>query len=76
MRLKDGKSCLRKSNGAMEHIIKRLQGQIRTIKMFLGHALCEKVDMSPDMWHWFVDRAADTLNRCKVGEDAVPRTKG
>ena len=39
--------------------------------MFLGHTLGEEFDIASDLWHWSVERAADTYNRCKIGGDEV-----
>ena len=54
-----------KSSGAIENALKRLQGQVRTIKMALQEAVDGTICEDPDVWQWFVEFAADMFNRYK-----------
>lgn len=63
------------SNGAVENAIRRLQGQVRTLKLPTEHHLAENTDVKPHVWHWMVEYAADTFNRYNVSEDGIIEEK-
>ena len=67
------------SNGAVENAIRRVQGQIRIVKIATEEAKGKKIPADPAVWQWLVEHCADTFNRYRVGTDgATPykRIKG
>ena len=64
------------SNGAVEDAIKRLQGQIMAVQSSLEHSFGEKIEVISDVWHWMIERVADTFNRRRIGVDGVTPYKG
>ena len=51
------------SNGAVENAIKRLQGQLGTLKLVAGGHMKRGLDIEPNVWHWMVEFVADTCGR-------------
>lgn len=68
-----------KSNGAVENAIKRTQGQVRTLILFLEESTGKSIDIDLNIWQWLVECAADIFYRYEIGHDglaAYKRAKG
>jgi hypothetical protein len=57
------------SNGAVENAIKRVQGQIRTVRDALESRIGERVKGGDNVFTWLVRNAAASMNRYQVGSD-------
>lgn len=63
------------SNGAIERVIKRVQGQMRTIRFALQDSAGEQISEEPDLWQLPIEFAADIFNRFKIGSVGVTPCK-
>jgi hypothetical protein len=57
------------SNGAVENTIKRVQGQIRTVRDALESRIGEIIKGEDNVFTWLVRNAAASMNRYQVGSD-------
>lgn len=64
------------SNGAIQSILKQVQGQIRTLRLAFEGKIVRKLKGDDDAGPRFIEYAADTFNRFKVGEDGLTTFKG
>lgn len=51
-----------KANGAIECAIKRLQGQVRTVRVAMEEAIGRSISADPQLWQWLVECCVDTFN--------------
>ena len=64
-----------KSNGAVENASKRVQGQMRTLRLAIEESTGRNIDIDLNIWQWLAECAADTCNRHKVGHDGLTAYK-
>ena len=57
------------SNGAIENAIKRIQGQIRTVRDALESRIGERIRGDDNVFTWLVRNAAASMNRYQIGSD-------
>jgi hypothetical protein len=57
------------SNGAVENAVKRVQGQVRTMRDALESRIGERIKGEDNVFTWMVRHAAASMNRYQVGED-------
>ena len=57
------------SNGRVEGAIRRLKGQIRTIKDYLEHMIKAEIPSDSCVLQWLVKWAATSISRFAVGKD-------
>ena len=68
-----------KSNGRAENAVRRVEEQVRTMKLALESAIRTELDVHHPVFAWLVEHAADVLVKCAVGRDGrtpYERTKG
>ena len=58
-----------KSNGRAEGTVRRLEEQVRTMKLALDAALGIELEVLHPVFEWLVEHAADILTKCSVGKD-------
>ena len=58
-----------KSNGRAENTVRRIECQVRTMRLALQEALKFEVNVHHPGFEWMVEHAADILNKCAVGKD-------
>ena len=58
-----------KSNGRAENTVKRLESQVRTLKIATELAVGHKVSVNSPIFEWMVQHSADLLTKCSVGLD-------
>ena len=64
------------SNGAVENAIKRVQGQIRTVRDALESRIGERIRGDDNVFTWLVRNAAASMNRYQVGVMGEHHMKG
>ncbi len=57
------------SNGAIENAVKRIQGQIRTMRGALESRIGERISGEDNVFTWMVRHASAPINRYQMGED-------
>lgn len=57
-----------RSNVALEEVIKRTQGQVRTVKAATEERIMEQTSANPPVWQWLVECSADTFHRYKAAK--------
>ena len=58
-----------KSNGRAENAVKRIEGQVRTLKLALEAAIGQELEVTHPIFEWLVEHCADLLTKCTVGAD-------
>ena len=58
-----------KSNGRAENAVKRIEGQVRTIKLYLEQAIGRELEVDHPVFEWLVEHCADILTKQTVGPD-------
>ena len=58
-----------KSNGRAEGAIRRLESQVRTLKIATERNLGIVIDVHTPLFDWLVEHSADVLTKCAVGTD-------
>ena len=58
-----------KSNGRAEGTVRRLEEQVRTMKIALDAALGIELEVLHPVFEWLVEHAADVLNKTEVASD-------
>ena len=58
-----------KSNERAEGAVRRIECQIRTLKIATEKNLGVPVDLHSPLFSWLVEHAADILTKCVVGSD-------
>ena len=58
-----------KSNGRAEGAVRRLESQVRTLKIATERNLGIVVDVHTPLSSWHVEHSADVLTKCSVGSD-------
>ena len=56
------------SNGAIENAVKRVQGQLRTLKLALEKRMMKRINSEHPAFAWLIECAATILNRYVKGE--------
>ena len=67
--LEQSKAYESKSNGRAENAVRRVEEQVRTMKMALEASIREELDVHHPVFAWLVEHAADVLVKCAVGRD-------
>ena len=58
-----------KSNGRAENTVKKLESQVRTLKLATEQEVGVKMDVQSPLFAWMVQHSADLPTRCTVGRD-------
>ena len=67
--LEQSKAYDSKSNGRAENAVRRVEEQVRTMKLALEASIGEELDVHHPVFAWLVEHAADILVKCAVGRD-------
>ena len=67
--LEKSKAYDSKSNGRAESTVRRVEEQVRTMKLALEDALKTELDVHHPVFSWMVQHAADIITKCAVGRD-------
>ena len=67
--LESSKTYDSKSNGRAENTVRRVEEQVRTMKLAIEEALNFTLDVHHPTFAWLVEHAADILTKCSVGKD-------
>ena len=57
------------SNGRAENAVKRIEGQVRTLKLALEAAIGQELEVTHPISEWLAKHCADLLTKCTVGAD-------
>ena len=58
-----------KSNGRAEGAVRRVECQIRTLKLATEKNLGVIMDVHSPLFEWLVEHSSDVLNKCAIGRD-------
>ena len=58
-----------KSNGRAENAVRRVESQVRTLKIALERSIQCELSVHHPVFEWLVEHVADPITKCAVGDD-------